>query len=534
MVSDYTNSSKLRYLTKRLKINWITVIDSSLILGRYSSEYCLHGFVKDGESYKIFNYYGFTRYSDQENIGYFINNADFFRSIISASKEFNSSKAIYCLRFLNPDFCAGSYTFSYYVIIAVFVVLLLLYYFYTFFSILILSIYFFQNLFKVLLIFQSFDSKQNSSSEIAEFPIYSILIPLYMEPNKINFIINAISEINYPKNRLDVKLVIEEDDLLTQKELSLAILPKYFHIVKVPKSSPRTKPKALNYAIQYISGDYVVVYDAEDYPHPDQLIKALSKFNELDESYICVQAKLNFYNRNENLLTKFQSMEYTIWFEYLLQGLYRMKQFIPLGGTSCHFKVKALKKIGCWDPFNVTEDLDLGIRIFSQRYKTATFDSITLEEAVLTINAWFNQRIRWIKGFIQSYIVFCHNRKGAALSFFQKLVIDLFVGVSILNFLIPIYCLVNIDYKNFLVKIFIYENFLFSIIYFITLASITILKQNQKVSKNNLMGLKDWAIICLFPFYFILHTIASYLAIWQLIKDPFKWNKTHHGVSKFV
>ncbi|CAF1409727.1 unnamed protein product, partial [Didymodactylos carnosus] len=190
--------------------------------------------------------------------------------------------------------------------------------------------------------------------------IYTILLPLYKEANKLKSLINYITNLDYPKNKLDVKIIVESDDLSMVHENILYTLPSYMHLIKVPFSLPRTKPKALNYAMQYCKGKYVVIYDAEDRPAFDQLLKAVIEFDRLPEEYVCLQAKLTFYNENENLLTKLFNIEYCIWFEYLLTGLSLMSLPVLLGGTSNHFKLDILQKVGFWDAYNVTEDADLG------------------------------------------------------------------------------------------------------------------------------------------------------------------------------
>ncbi|HJD60173.1 MAG TPA: glycosyltransferase, partial [Rickettsia endosymbiont of Omalisus fontisbellaquei] len=247
---------------------------------------------------------------------------------------------------------------------------------------------------------------QVSQNEEKALPVYTVLVPLYKELSKLRSIIKNISLINYPKDKLDVKIIIEDDDYLMIKEVALYNLPSYFHVILVPKTLPRTKPKALNYALEYSRGKYLVVYDAEDKPETDQLLKALAMFRNLPSEYACLQAKLNFYNKNENILTKMFNIEYSLWFEYMLKGLSLLKLPTPLGGTSNHFKTDILNKLGGWDAYNVTEDAELGIRIYSQNYKVAILDSYTLEEAPNSLGNWLNQRSRWIKGFLQTFFVF--------------------------------------------------------------------------------------------------------------------------------
>ncbi len=533
----------------------VKLIDPSCIINRYVSSYSADGVIKLSNNTNILSHHGLLKKfiasfekldvkGDIDDLGYFklnyynkhldyyIENRDFFNSLLSVSGSFNSPKAVYLLRILDKDLCAGSYKFYKHVVALGVIMFVMKLKYLDSFTLLVCALSSASCLLKIFFMTRAASQLPHFGRIYFNFlPIYSILIPIYQEPNRIDSIKRAISRINYPKNRLDVKLIIEEDDFTAQKELNLACLPSYFYIIKVPISNPRTKPKALNFAAQYISGSYVTIFDAEDSPDPDQLLKSLQKFQNLDEQYVCLQAKLNFYNARENLLTQMQSLEYSIWFDYLLQGMSNTDHIIPLGGTSCHFKVDALKRLGYWDAFNVTEDLELGIRIYSKGYKTAMLESVTLEEAIITPVAWLKQRARWIKGFTQSYIVFCHNRNKFALKFKQKIVIDLFIGIGTINFLTPAYLLLGCQYDNFWITLCVYSNSFLCIMYLLICAYI-VTKKNALLNLQDQMLIKA-LIIIIFPFYFILHTIAAYIAIFQLATSPFKWNKTKHGVSKY-
>lgn len=528
-----------RLLAKNRSISWIEFINptaTSLIANRYIADYCLDGSIKLPSRINALSYYDLLKKYNKLVCEYpargLICNKDFLSAFVDASRNFNSPKATYLLRLIDQDLCAGSYKFYKYVAALSVVTLLIYWRCFELFALLACLLSSASCALKTFFIIKAASKLLHRSHiPLEALPIYSILIPLYQEPNRIEFIIKAISRINYPKNRLDVKLVVEEDDLLTQKELNLADLPSHFYVIKVPVSKPRTKPKALNFAAQYISGDYLAIFDAEDDPDPNQLLKSLQKFQNLSSQYVCLQAKLNFYNAHENLLTTMQSLEYSLWFDYLLQGMSNSGQVIPLGGTSCHFKVDILRKLGYWDAFNVTEDLELGIRIYCKGYKTSMLESTTLEEAITTPIAWLKQRARWNKGFMQSYVVFCHNRNKFALKFRQKLVLDLFVGVGMMNFLTPIYFLLGHRYDNLGTTFCVYCNSFLCIMYLLICAYIV-------TKKEVLINVQDKPhpkilIIIIFPFYFILHTIAAYIAIFQLIANPFRWNKTKHGISKY-
>jgi cellulose synthase/poly-beta-1,6-N-acetylglucosamine synthase-like glycosyltransferase len=359
-------------------------------------------------------------------------------------------------------------------------------------------------------------------------PVYTILVPLYKETGKLRFIINNIESLDYPKHKLDVKIIVESDDYFTIKELLTLELPLYIQIIKVPFSLPRTKPKALNYSMQYVQGQYLVVYDAEDKPDPDQLLKALMVFQKVPPEYACLQAKLNFYNKDENLLTKLFSIEYHLWFEYILKGLDISALPVTLGGTSNHFKVDILRKIGYWDSYNVTEDADLGLRFYANGYKICIIDSYTLEEAPISLGNWINQRARWIKGFIQTFFVFLMY-KDTKLTLNQRVSMNIFIGLSTYSFFcLPFLLLTRVFNTNpiinylWLINSFFALSYLYYVAFYILYLSCGSLRNFKKL---DILGFMLW------PFYFILHSVASYIAVCEIIVKPFKWNKTKHGLS---
>lgn len=239
-------------------------------------------------------------------------------------------------------------------------------------------------------------------------PVYTILLPLYREANIASRIVRNIGRLDYPPGKLDVKLLLESDDNETLGALESCVLPPGFEIIRVPLDGPRTKPRACNYGLAAARGEFCVIYDAEDRPEPDQLRKSLCVFADSPPDLACVQAKLNYYNARQNLLTRLFTIEYSTTFDLILAGLSTFKTPLPLGGTSNHFRTSVLRDIGGWDPFNVTEDCDLGIRIYKRNYRTALMDSTTWEEANSEWWNWIRQRSRWVKGFIQTH--FTHMR----------------------------------------------------------------------------------------------------------------------------
>lgn len=465
---------------------------------------------------------------------YFVREKDLLLVLDKSFAKLNTEKAINHLS-MNIQYTAK--TINYTKMIAGFITLFVasLAFFANSFNLLNNVIYLVQNIFKAVLFKRSVEFQHHQNfikkttsydySKKGDLPIYTIFVPLYKEARKLKSIIAAINSLNYPKEKLDVKFIIEADDQNTIKALQIFNLPSCVHVIKVPFSLPRTKPKAMNYAMSYVKGEYLCIYDAEDRPDPNQLLKALDAFNELPKEYGCVQAKLNFYNKTENILTRLFSIEYSLWFEYLIKGLSLYDLPLTLGGTSNHFKVSILKEIGYWDAYNVTEDAELGLRLFLNGYKVHLIDSQTLEESPIGLKNWLLQRVRWIKGFIQTIYVFMISPKDyKRLNWLKIFSVYIFVGFSSYSF----FCM------PWLITIFLFNlhkyvyyswivNTVFSLIYVYSSACY-IIKQ-QRFSFVDLFVLVVW------PLYFLLHSFAAYIAMWEIVSEPFKWNKTEHGLS---
>ena len=236
----------------------------------------------------------------------------------------------------------------------------------------------------------------------AALPRYSVLVPVFDEAEILPSLIDGLARLDYPPAKLDIVLVLEEADLATKAAMIALRLPANMRLVVVPDGMPRTKPKALNYAMQFTNGEYIVVFDAEDRPEPDQLRRAAAVFASSPAGLACLQARLNIYNVGDSWFTRQFTVEYSALFDAILPALDRLGLPVPLGGTSNHFPRAVLEEIGGWDPFNVTEDADLGIRLARLGWHTAILDSTTWEEAPQCAGQWLRQRTRWLKGWLQT------------------------------------------------------------------------------------------------------------------------------------
>lgn len=389
--------------------------------------------------------------------------------------------------------------------------------------------------------------EQVAAVDESKLPVYTLLIPVYKEKEVVQQLIQRIRKMDYPKYKLDVRILLEEDDTETIALVRSLHLPAYFTPIVVPSAKPQTKPKACNYGLLHARGEYVVIYDAEDRPEPDQLKKAYLAFQELPEEYVCIQAKLNYFNSRQNTLTKLFTQEYSMWFELLLVGIMQMDIPIPLGGTSNHFKMSFLKKVGGWDPFNVTEDADLGVRLYKYRYKTAILDSRTWEEANSNIRNWIRQRSRWIKGYMQTFLVHMRN----PVQFCRQVGFRGFLGYLAIIFGTPFLPLINpIFWGLFIFWLCTHAPWIQALfpgpLYY--LATIQMVVGNFILVYINLLGtyyvIRDCALQkrqpfsyslirygLLTPLYWILMSIAAYKALFQLFAKPHYWEKTNHGLA---
>ncbi|WP_316858978.1 glycosyltransferase [uncultured Cohaesibacter sp.] len=370
------------------------------------------------------------------------------------------------------------------------------------------------------------------------WPSYSVLVPLYREGRIVPDLLRALSALDYPRDRLTCYLLLEADDDETRDALARVHVPAFVELVDVPEGGPRTKPKALNYALAFIDSDLTVIYDAEDRPHPFQLKMAALQMIAGDEKLGCLQGRLAIDNAKANFLTRQFAIEYAALFDGLLPFLADQKMVVPLGGTSNHFKTRLLKDIGGWDPYNVTEDADLGMRFCRLGYRIETLRSATWEEAPETYLAWVKQRTRWFKGWMQTWLVHMREpvRLYTQLGRTGFLSFHIMIGSMLVSSLVhPLYIL---TFGASIASIFLnttgnralfWSLFLANSINLIAGYSGAMLLGHHWSRKR--YGF-EWRTIAGMPLYWLLMTPAAWRALFQLMLRPHHWEKTEHGLSK--
>ncbi len=364
-------------------------------------------------------------------------------------------------------------------------------------------------------------------------PVVTIMLPLYKEPDIAGHLVKRIARLDYPRELLDVLLLIEEGDSTTREALDRADLPFWMRAILIPPGHPQTKPRAMNYGLNFARGSLVGIYDAEDAPEPDQLRKVVDRFREVPPEVVCLQGQLDYYNPGHNWLSRCFTLEYATWFRLLLPGVARLGLFVPLGGTTLFFRRHALEDIGAWDAHNVTEDADLGLRLARSGYRTEIVQTTTFEEANAAVLPWIKQRSRWLKGYAMTWAT--HMRDPVQL--WRDLGPRRFIGLqvqllgTVLGFaLAPI--LWSLVIKLFgwphpLDAVVPARGYLGLALFFLSTQMLTFLATWRATALPRHRRCRVW--IPVLDIYFLLASAATLLGLVELLIQPFHWRKTAHG-----
>lgn len=365
-------------------------------------------------------------------------------------------------------------------------------------------------------------------------PIVSIIVALYREADIAPRLVRRLARLDYPVDLLDVILVVEAEDSVTLDALAHAELPPWMRVVIVPEGQVKTKPRALNHALDHARGAIIGVYDAEDAPEPDQLLKVVERFQRSGPEVACLQGMLDYYNPRTNWLSRCFTIEYAGWFRLVLPGLARLGLVVPLGGTTLFFRRDVLDRLGAWDAHNVTEDADLGIRLARHGYRTELIDTVTFEEANCRALPWIKQRSRWIKGYIMTWAVHMRSprllwRQLGPKGFFGFQV--LFLGTIAQFLLAPLlwsFMLLpfGIDHPLY-AALPLWGIWTLALTFFLSeAANVVIGALGLGRTKHGLSLL--WVLTL--KVYYPLASLAAYKGLAELATRPFFWDKTTHGL----
>jgi len=414
----------------------------------------------------------------------------------------------------------------------------------------------------------------------SQLPVVTILLPLYREKLTLPFLIDSISRIDYPKDKLDVRLLVEDDDKETLEAIKeLPVTNSNIMTVKSEDNSmihalktvdyinsltyqnetlinidyitegTKTKPNALNVGLRRAKGKIVGVYDAEDRPDENQ-VRTIIAYMMKHPDVACVQARLAYYNHNQSILTRLFAIEYNLHYLVNLPTNFLLnKTILLLSGTSNFFRIESLKSLGGWDPRNVTEDADLGVKMARNRHKVVPMDLMTYEEAPPKLYSWLKQRIRWNKGYLYTLVVhFRHPFKiirdiglKSSIFLFQQLSAPIVAALTLPNMILfTLYWLnwfgVPLQPASEWIATIFNANPVLFYSSLLTLAFGPIYSTLMSLEGLFRQEDEDYAVskvkyTPLILAYFLLQSITSLLAIVELIVKPHSWHKTHHGFS---
>lgn len=369
-------------------------------------------------------------------------------------------------------------------------------------------------------------------------PTVSVMVPLFHEREIAGRLVKRLSRLTYPRELLDICLVVEEDDTITQDAVAQTDLPRWMRMIVVPRGGVKTKPRALNFALDFCRGSIIGIYDAEDAPEPSQIHKIAHHFSQAAPDVACVQGILDFYNARTNWLARCFTVEYASWFRIILPGYERLGLVVPLGGTTLFFRREAIEKLGGWDAHNVTEDADLGIRLARHGYRTELSRTVTDEEANCRFWPWIKQRSRWLKGYAMTWAVHMRNPR--------KLLADVgwwkFFGIQVLFFgtlsnfvLAPLlwsFWAMPLGLHHPLQDIVPNGAFLALGALFLMSEVITIAIGMLATSTPKHKGMWRW--VPTLHFYYPLGTLAAIKGLWEVVTRPYYWDKTAHGLHDLI
>lgn len=370
----------------------------------------------------------------------------------------------------------------------------------------------------------------------ARLPRISVIVPLYRETEIAGALIRRLSRLRYPKPLLEVVLALEEHDDVTKATVRATELPPWMRVIEVPDTgSVTTKPRALNYALDFCRGDIIGIWDAEDAPDPDQLNQVAAHFAGAPADLACVQGILDYYNPRSNWISRCFTIEYATWFRLVLPGIARMGLVVPLGGTTLFCRRDVLEELGAWDAHNVTEDADLGVRLARAGYRTEMIHSATHEEANCRSWPWVKQRSRWLKGFMVTYLV--HMRRPAALlrdlgwkrfagfqAFFLGSVLQFLLAPLLWSFWL---IAIGLPHPLFAGASAVPWSLQVLGVAFVLIEVTTLAIGCAGVSARAHRFLLPWVLTM--PVYYPMGALASYKAAFELLRRPFYWDKTQHG-----
>lgn len=230
----------------------------------------------------------------------------------------------------------------------------------------------------------------------SSLPSYSIIVPAKNEGKIIGRLLDSLSQINYPAEKLDIVVVVDGSDDNTL-EVCEEYARKQDNLQVIQKPLSAGKPSALNFGIQHSIGDLIAIFDADNVPAKDALLNAAKYFH--DPNVAAVQGRTKSINSKQNMLTQFIAYEEAVWCEAYLRGKDVLGLFVHLRGSCQFIRRSVFTHLDGFDERTLSEDMELSARLAERNYSIKyAGDVCTWQESPSTLKALFKQRTRWFRG----------------------------------------------------------------------------------------------------------------------------------------
>jgi cellulose synthase/poly-beta-1,6-N-acetylglucosamine synthase-like glycosyltransferase len=240
----------------------------------------------------------------------------------------------------------------------------------------------------------------------ATTPKVTIQLPMFNEMYVSDRIIETISQLDYPADKLQIQVLDdstdETKDLIAKKVAEVAARGVNIqHIHRVDRTG--YKAGALDAAMDRVEGEFIAIFDADFIPDADWLQKTMPSFQ--DDNIGVVQTRWGHINKNYSILTELQAFGLNGHFAIEQGGRNSAGHFINFNGTGGVWRKKCIEDAGGWEHDTLTEDLDLSYRAQIKGWKFKYFeDVIAPAELPITMSALKSQQHRWMKGGAECFV----------------------------------------------------------------------------------------------------------------------------------
>ncbi|MCW3998424.1 MAG: glycosyltransferase [Candidatus Bathyarchaeota archaeon] len=365
------------------------------------------------------------------------------------------------------------------------------------------------------------ESNLNSTKKDSKLPLISIIVPAKNEEKVIGRLLKSLLNIDYPNSKMEI-LVVDDNSTDNTGEICKKIADKNPSRIRIfRRNKCSTKAGALNFGLKHAKGDLVATFDADSLPESNALLNVVKYFE--DSKVAGVQGTIFCSNSDENMLTKFLSLERSIQYEVYQNGKDHLGLFVSLNGTCQFIRTNVLREMGGWTENSLAEDMELSLRLVEQDHKLRYASDVkTWEETPNNLESMFKQRTRWFRGNIENMVKFGRLLRKPA----NKVRLD--AEIQLFGTLIAVMCVLN----------YVMAAWAFSlpsnqaIVWIMRLTVILTMSTLALTGFSLMLAVKPLKIsnVLWLPFIYVYWGLQSFIALYAILlmifRRPMNWSKT--------